>query len=465
MTNRLYFLLFALALFPFAGLTQVNCEFTVPAKACIDQQVKVLYTGGASVNATYLWDFDGAIVVSGTGQGPYFVRWTTPGEKHVVLTLTVEGQTCTLQKPVVVVLQPAAFNLTGGGVLVPGGTGVAIGLSGSETGVVYKLRRDGQYNGVVVTGTGQALTFGSVMLPGTYTAVAKVDGSDCMREMEGVALVQSTLPPPAQGICMVTFDTAAGQNRVIWNKNPEAPVSHYNIYRETYQAGIFSKIGEVPHSSFSVFNDANANPLVMQYRYRLSVTDTAGMEGEPGLPHRTIHLNINPGIFGFNLIWNHYEGFEFSTYRIHRKHDGGAWEVIDSIASNADSYTDLYTTGGISTYFIEVVRPEPCMPSLKSGGITGVLSNIVFAAPLGVGEEKASVIFVYPNPASDAVRVNCPGHGDYRVEVLTTGGIPVVETFVKGNGAQIKVADLPRGLYFVRLTGGGSVSTGKFIKD
>ena len=85
----------------------LNCNFTVAAKACINQEVKVTYTGGAPATATYLWNFDGAVIISGTGQGPYFVKWNTTGEKHVTLSIQSEGQTCNATKPVVVIELPA----------------------------------------------------------------------------------------------------------------------------------------------------------------------------------------------------------------------------------------------------------------------------------------------------------------------------------------------------------------------
>lgn len=443
----------------------LNCSFTVAAKACISQEVKVTYTGGVSANATYVWNFDGATIISGTGQGPWFVKWATTGEKHITLNISFEGQTCTSTKPVVVIEQPALFHMMGGGIVAPGSQGVNVGLSGSESGIIYKLRLNGQYTGVVVPGTGQAISFGLQTVPGNYSAVARVDGSDCMREMEGLAIVTSTQPQMPPFICMVTFDTTESKSKIIWNKHAGFHIAHYNIYKETYQNNVFSKIGEMPFSSFSAFLDPSSDPLVKSDKFKISITDSAGLESEKSPYHKTIHLNVSPGIYGFNLIWNHYEGFDYQTYRIHRKHEGSAWQVIDSVASNVDSYTDLYSTSGVMTYYIEVVRPEPCNPSLKVNEPILLISNTATAAPLGMAEDTRSGIQAFPNPVNDRLTLLLPGNSECQVEIMQSDGVTILKSTISGPKAEINVSQLRHGFYILKITTNGNAVVQKLIKN
>ena len=51
---------------------------------CLDGQIST-QLGSTTPGATYVWDFDGATVVSGTGPGPYTLRWNTPGPKTLSL--------------------------------------------------------------------------------------------------------------------------------------------------------------------------------------------------------------------------------------------------------------------------------------------------------------------------------------------------------------------------------------------
>jgi len=449
----------------FIGYSQnsLNCDFTVATKACTGQEIKITYTGGSSPNATYLWNFDGAVILSGTGQGPYYVKWETSGEKHLSLTINLENQTCTANRVTVVVDQPLIFHMTGGGTISSGGSGVEVGLSGSQQGIIYKLRLNGQYTGQAVAGTGQAISFGLQTIAGHYTSVAKVDGSDCLREMEGTAIVTINAPTAVQTICMVTYDTTLHQNKLVWSKQAGQHIAKYNIYKETYQNNIFSKIGEVPFNSLSVFPDPDSDPRVKSEKYKISATDSSGNEGEKSPFHKTIHLNINPGTTGFNLIWNHYEGFDYQTCRIFRKYNESGWVVIDSLASNVDSYTDLYSTTGITDYYLEVVRPEPCTPSLKAPAAEKVISNIVSAAPLGVPQNSNDGFLIYPNPASEKLHIVFPDMRFYQVEMFSLNGLTITKLSAQGPAFSQDVKDLPKGIYLVRIAGGESVSVGKVV--
>ncbi len=64
-----------------------TATFTIADSLCLFDQTTVTYTGNASPAAQYIWDFDGAVVVSGSGQGPYIIYWGTEGLKIVSLTV------------------------------------------------------------------------------------------------------------------------------------------------------------------------------------------------------------------------------------------------------------------------------------------------------------------------------------------------------------------------------------------
>jgi len=67
-------------------------SFTVyPNPVCINRTTTVTYTGTGAPGATYTWGFNGATVVSGSGQGPYEVMWNTGGTKTVTLDVNDNG--------------------------------------------------------------------------------------------------------------------------------------------------------------------------------------------------------------------------------------------------------------------------------------------------------------------------------------------------------------------------------------
>ncbi|MBW4362659.1 hypothetical protein, partial [Flavobacterium taihuense] len=67
---------------------------------------------------------------------------------------------------------PTAYTVTGGGAYCSGGTGSAVGLSNSDTGVTYQLKNGATDVGSPVSGTGTAISFGNQTAAATYTVLA-----------------------------------------------------------------------------------------------------------------------------------------------------------------------------------------------------------------------------------------------------------------------------------------------------
>ncbi|MBL0256276.1 MAG: PKD domain-containing protein [Bacteroidetes bacterium] len=74
---------------------QVNAiptsSFTVTPSVCAGSPVAVNYTGTAAAGSGYTWNFNGATVASGAGQGPYSLVWNSAGAYTVSLTVTENG--------------------------------------------------------------------------------------------------------------------------------------------------------------------------------------------------------------------------------------------------------------------------------------------------------------------------------------------------------------------------------------
>ncbi len=66
--------------------------FTTTSPGCTDFPDTISYTGNGSSNATFQWDFDGGNIVTGSGAGPYLVSWSSDGTKNI--TLQVDEDLC-----------------------------------------------------------------------------------------------------------------------------------------------------------------------------------------------------------------------------------------------------------------------------------------------------------------------------------------------------------------------------------
>lgn len=135
--------------------------------------------------------------IAGTGAVVDFGLQTLAGTYTVVVENVVNGCTRNMTGSAVisVIPAPAVFSVAGGGNYCPGGSGVFVGLDGSQPGVYYQLYRGGIPAGMPVMGTGMALNFGPQTTPGSYTVVATDVVTTCTKTMSGIVGVGiSSLP-------------------------------------------------------------------------------------------------------------------------------------------------------------------------------------------------------------------------------------------------------------------------------
>ena len=148
-------------------------------------------------------DLTAAAVTSGSTSGLTYSYWTDSGASTALSspsslstsgTYYIKGMiaatSCFDIQPVVVTINPlpSKYTVTGSGTYCFGGSGVVVGLSGSETGVNYQLYNGATKVGSPVSGTGDAISFGN-QLAGTYTVMAALVNGDCPIQMNGSATV------------------------------------------------------------------------------------------------------------------------------------------------------------------------------------------------------------------------------------------------------------------------------------
>jgi len=124
------------------------------------------------------------------------VSGVTAGSATIVYTVASAGGCSTSTNTIITVnALPSLFTVTGGGVYCTGGTGVLVGLSGSQTGVNYQLLLAGVKTGSIIAGTGSAISFGLKASAGTYTAVATNSTTTCSSIMTGNVIITASTAP------------------------------------------------------------------------------------------------------------------------------------------------------------------------------------------------------------------------------------------------------------------------------
>lgn len=262
-----------------------------------------------------------------------------------------------------------------------------------------------------------------------------------------VSTVVSSIPfitPVSDPICLVTVDTITGTNKVIWEKTSGQGMASYKIYRETSQAGVYQPVGTVPFDSLSAFTDPVANPLIRSWRYKISAIDSCGNESARSDEHKTIHLTVNLGLSNtINLIWDHYQGFAFTTYYIYRYKPQTGWIVLDSLPNNLTSYTDFSPPTFYGLQYVIEARPLDDCLATKVENHNSSRSNKTSLAPPPVDLTATSTVI-------DVTQGNCDGSA----AITPAGGIaPYSYTWDDPNAqASATATGLCQGTYNCTIT-------------
>ncbi|NOY37966.1 MAG: hypothetical protein GXO83_10385 [Chlorobi bacterium] len=374
-----------------------------------------------------------AVVVASGGTSPYFYAWSTGGtdqieenlQAGIYSVIITDAKGCQTVHPVIVnnIGGPVVTvnSVTGLTCTQTAGGAIDISISGGTPLYSYSWSPGGQ--------TTQDISNLSL---GTYE-VTVTDDAGCV----GVASASVIkTPPPANPICLVTVDSISGMNLVVWEKSVTTDVDFYNIYRESAQKGSYQLVGRRPVDSLSEFIDSVANPAVRSWKYKLSVVDKCGNESAFSEPHKTIHLTQNLGLNNtINLIWDHYEGFSFSSYNVYRYSSVSGWELLGTLASTLTSFTDLtLPPSGTFYYVVEVLLPQPCISSAVKTSYNSARSNktTTQSANTGIGSQltgNIEYLNLYPNP----------NHGVFNLSFSTRNNDHIIIRILDVSGRQIWV--------------------------
>ncbi|MCH8331643.1 MAG: T9SS type A sorting domain-containing protein [Bacteroidetes bacterium] len=264
-------------------------------------------------------------------------------------------------------------------------------------------------------------------------------------------------PLDTTNICLVTVDSQANSNIVVWEKtNIFDAVDSFRIYRDI--GGTYTHIGSVHRDSLSLFEDTKqgVNPKISSYRYRIAIIHSCGHESVLGPRHVTMHLQSdNTGL----LNWDHYEGFNFNHYRIWRDITGSDnFVLIDSVTNANSTYTDLNlpSPGTTVSYMIEVVPASACVAT-RAQDYTRSISN-TSTTTIGMIEMTNNTfqVSVFPNPNGGrlTLRIKSNHQTDLSMTLYRIDGKMVLTKEISANGSFEKQLDLSKhakGIYYLQL--------------
>lgn len=300
----------------------------------------------------------------------------------------------------------------------------------------------------------------------TLTITAKTNSGSC----ETTKSIQVSIKRPFnQPICMVTVDSTAMHNIVVWEKEPNSNVDTFFVYREI-TTNNYQKIASIAYNNVTEFADVTANPNQQAYRYRITVKDLCGNTGalESNNFHNTIHLQ-NQGNGNFN--WNNYtiEGQPtvVASYNFWRDSLGdGNWRNIATVPGTQNTYTDgQFASLPNASYRVEVnwIGSKTCNPLLKRKAVySSSLSNIIKQNGTGLINPLINAFNCYPNPADNELIINNTTTANLTVTIYNAIGEKVIDLPNLNTGnISIDISDLKSGLYYVKASQNNYTTTKK----
>lgn len=320
--------------------------------------------------------------INGTGNPLTWANQAVTGTYKVVATRSTTGcsETMTGSISLTAVSLTATFTVGGGGIYCSGGSGVNITLSGSQTGVNYRLRVNGANVGSAVAGTGAALTWSNQTTAGTYTVTATHPEAGCTIPMSGSSAVDQMKQYSVSGggvYCTgssavnVTLDasqTGVTYQLQIGGVNSGAAVAgtgYSIVWTQTSTTGVYTVIAKSIATNCSLAMTgsatvaANVNP--QQYTTQSGGSYCSGGAGVPvtlsgsqaGIVYQLKVNGVNSGlpVAGTNqaLAWNN-------------QTNAGQYTVVALNVSTQCAATMLSSV-------TVVINPAPSVYPVSGGGI------------------------------------------------------------------------------------------------
>ena len=356
-------------------------------------------------------------IVTGVSVGTSYITYTLGG-CFVTTLFTVN--------PV-----PAPFNVTGGGSYCAGGTGVLIGLSGSQIGVNYQLFCSGGPVGLPVAGTGSAISFGLQTTPCTYTVVGS-NAFGCLTSMTGNAVV-TVNPVPQPITCPISgCQVCAGNSIQVTDPTVGGMWSGSNPVIGTIGAGTGIVYG------------------VSQGIFFVTYTLTGGC-------YVTTPFTVNPSpapITGPNNVCIG------NTINLADAILGGTWTtscgnasvnpisgVVTGLAAGPCNSITYTLAGGCSVTYPITVNPLPC-------------TNAVIGPKAIAGN-----IELYPNPAFHELTLKLDDLVFNSFTITNDLGQVVLSKVITDKETTINISKMPPALYYITLKGEQDIVVKRFVKE
>lgn len=287
--------------------------------------------------------------------------------------------------------------------------------------------------------------------------VSVIDSNSCFA-IDSIEVVRKTILNEPR-ICVVTVDELTNKNKIQWNKlSTTDSLIQMILFKESNVKDIYEYIGIMTANTPGLFIDDSSNPDVKSDRYKLAIIDECSVQINSTNVHKTIHLTSNVGSRGeMNLIWSGYEGFDVSSYNIYRSSESTRMELLGTIQSNLNSYTDVNPPSGKNVYYqIEALSSSNCLQGQRKAALLGSSrSNIIRHQFTSINKTRNEYsIKIGPNPVTEKIEVSIGHLGEsMNLSIFDVNGKLIYKQPIVSNNTIIDRENIQSGTYFVRIAG------------
>jgi gliding motility-associated-like protein len=161
-------------------VVQVNpiptSPFVTTDPVCVGQPSTITYTGNAGPTGSYNWNFDGGVIQSGSGSGPFQVYWNTAGLKNITLSVIANGCQSLPSNGTVNVIPYPTSEFTANPLACESQTTTVTFNGSAQSNANYDWNFDG---GQIISGSGAGPYQISWAVPGPRTITLTVDQQGC----------------------------------------------------------------------------------------------------------------------------------------------------------------------------------------------------------------------------------------------------------------------------------------------
>ncbi|WP_432671334.1 LamG-like jellyroll fold domain-containing protein [Flavobacterium sp. SM2513] len=354
------------------GGSPVTSGVSVPAAPSVSAQTYVL--GETVADLVPAPSESIAYYSAATGGSPLAVDVEVTAGTYYVSAININGcESSRTSVAVTEIFAPVPFAVTGGGSTCAdgAGAGIAIELSGSETGVTYQVQLASTNIGDAVAGTGEALSLGNFVTAGTYTVLATNTETELTTVMTGSAVVSTlnyNVVIEAEAVtCITESVTLAGSiedlpsfSTLSWTASNGGVIDGATDELEVSvtSSGTYILTATVGECSFS------QSVAVDLESFELDITTWNGIEWSNGEPHPGMKAIID----GSLVIEEQFIACELviTTNGSLTVNSGGGVGVVGKITNNATATDFVVENNSVLIQFKDVQNVGPVTVNVNS---------------------------------------------------------------------------------------------------